>query len=153
MWNFLRIAKVNNSLLVKSDALHYSSDLFMNGKYHSSSWYWPWIRSVWNDQKIKITPLFSHFFLWKKSSSFSFSFSLQDSCSSGMKVWPISGRKEIISHFWVNDFSHGSKIIHIYENWFSHIEALYSYFRSYDFSSRYLSIFTERRNKKYEVTP
>lgn len=31
MWNFLRIAKVNNSLLIKSDALHYSSDLFMNG--------------------------------------------------------------------------------------------------------------------------
>lgn len=31
MWNFLRIAKVNNSLLIKSDALHYSSDLYMNG--------------------------------------------------------------------------------------------------------------------------
>lgn len=31
MWNFFRIAKVNNSLLIKSDALHYSSDLFMNG--------------------------------------------------------------------------------------------------------------------------
>ncbi len=31
MWNFLRIAKVHNSLLIKSDALHYSSDLFMNG--------------------------------------------------------------------------------------------------------------------------
>ena len=31
MWNFLRIAKVNNSLLIRSDALHYSSDLFMNG--------------------------------------------------------------------------------------------------------------------------
>lgn len=31
MWNFLRISKVTNSLLIKSDALHYSSDLFMNG--------------------------------------------------------------------------------------------------------------------------
>ena len=31
MWNFLRIAKIHNSLLIKSDALHYSSDLFMNG--------------------------------------------------------------------------------------------------------------------------
>lgn len=31
MWNFLRISKVNNSLLIRSDALHYSSDLFMNG--------------------------------------------------------------------------------------------------------------------------
>lgn len=31
MWNFLRISKVSNSLLIKSDALHYSSDLFMNG--------------------------------------------------------------------------------------------------------------------------
>jgi ferrous-iron efflux pump FieF len=31
MWNFLRIAKVNSSLLIKSDALHYSSDLYMNG--------------------------------------------------------------------------------------------------------------------------
>lgn len=31
MWNFLRIAKVNNSLLIRSDALHYSSDLVMNG--------------------------------------------------------------------------------------------------------------------------
>ncbi len=31
MWNFLRISKVTNSLLVRSDALHYSSDLFMNG--------------------------------------------------------------------------------------------------------------------------
>lgn len=30
MWNFLRIAKVHDSLLVRSDALHYSSDLFMN---------------------------------------------------------------------------------------------------------------------------
>lgn len=31
MWNFIRIAKVHNSLLIRSDALHYSSDLFMNG--------------------------------------------------------------------------------------------------------------------------
>ena len=31
MWNFLRISKVSNSLLIQSDALHYSSDLFMNG--------------------------------------------------------------------------------------------------------------------------
>lgn len=31
MWNFLRIQKVNNSLIIKSDALHYASDLFMNG--------------------------------------------------------------------------------------------------------------------------
>lgn len=31
MWNFIRISKVNNSLLIRSDALHYSSDLFMNG--------------------------------------------------------------------------------------------------------------------------
>lgn len=31
MWNFLRISKVTNSLLIRSDALHYSSDLFMNG--------------------------------------------------------------------------------------------------------------------------
>lgn len=31
MWNFLRISKVTNSLLIQSDALHYSSDLFMNG--------------------------------------------------------------------------------------------------------------------------
>jgi ferrous-iron efflux pump FieF len=31
MWNFLRIAKVHDSLLIRSDALHYSSDLFMNG--------------------------------------------------------------------------------------------------------------------------
>lgn len=31
MWNFFRISRVNNSLLIKSDALHYSSDLFMNG--------------------------------------------------------------------------------------------------------------------------
>ncbi len=31
MWNFLRISKVTNSLLIKSDALHYSSDLYMNG--------------------------------------------------------------------------------------------------------------------------
>jgi ferrous-iron efflux pump FieF len=30
MWNFLRIAKVNNSLLIRADALHYSSDLVMN---------------------------------------------------------------------------------------------------------------------------
>lgn len=30
MWNFLRISKVTKSLLIKSDALHYSSDLFMN---------------------------------------------------------------------------------------------------------------------------
>lgn len=31
MWNFLRISKVSNSLIIRSDALHYSSDLFMNG--------------------------------------------------------------------------------------------------------------------------
>lgn len=31
MWNFLRISRVTNSLLIKSDALHYSSDLYMNG--------------------------------------------------------------------------------------------------------------------------
>ena len=31
MWNFLRISRVTNSLLIRSDALHYSSDLFMNG--------------------------------------------------------------------------------------------------------------------------
>jgi ferrous-iron efflux pump FieF len=31
MWNFLRISRVNDSLLIRSDALHYSSDLFMNG--------------------------------------------------------------------------------------------------------------------------
>jgi ferrous-iron efflux pump FieF len=31
MWNFLRISKVNDSLIIKSDALHYSSDLVMNG--------------------------------------------------------------------------------------------------------------------------
>ncbi len=31
MWNFLRIQKVSNSLLIKSDTLHYASDLFMNG--------------------------------------------------------------------------------------------------------------------------
>lgn len=31
MWNFFRISKVTNSLLIKSDALHYSSDLYMNG--------------------------------------------------------------------------------------------------------------------------
>lgn len=31
MWNFLRISKVTNSLLIRSDALHYSSDLYMNG--------------------------------------------------------------------------------------------------------------------------
>lgn len=31
MWNFLRISKVTNSLLIKSDALHYASDLYMNG--------------------------------------------------------------------------------------------------------------------------
>jgi ferrous-iron efflux pump FieF len=30
MWNFLRIAKVHDSLLIRSDALHYSSDLAMN---------------------------------------------------------------------------------------------------------------------------
>ena len=30
MWNFFRIAKVNKSLLIKADALHYSSDLVMN---------------------------------------------------------------------------------------------------------------------------
>ncbi len=31
MWNFLRISKLHNSLLIKADALHYSSDLYMNG--------------------------------------------------------------------------------------------------------------------------
>lgn len=31
MWNFFRISRVTNSLLIRSDALHYSSDLFMNG--------------------------------------------------------------------------------------------------------------------------
>ncbi len=31
MWNFLRISKIHNSLLIRSDALHYSSDLYMNG--------------------------------------------------------------------------------------------------------------------------
>ncbi len=31
MWNFIRIGKMTDSLLVRSDALHYSSDLFMNG--------------------------------------------------------------------------------------------------------------------------
>ena len=30
MWNFIQISKVQNSLLIRSDALHYSSDLFMN---------------------------------------------------------------------------------------------------------------------------
>lgn len=30
MWNFLRVSKTQNSLLIKSDALHYSSDLIMN---------------------------------------------------------------------------------------------------------------------------
>lgn len=31
MWNFFRIARVNASLLIRSDALHYSTDLLMNG--------------------------------------------------------------------------------------------------------------------------
>lgn len=31
MWNFFRISKVTKSLLIRSDALHYSSDFFMNG--------------------------------------------------------------------------------------------------------------------------
>ncbi len=30
MWNFLRISRITNSLLIRSDALHYSSDLYMN---------------------------------------------------------------------------------------------------------------------------
>ncbi len=47
MWNFLRISKVHNSLIIRSDALHYSSDLVMNGgiiiallltKYYSLWW-------------------------------------------------------------------------------------------------------------------
>lgn len=31
MWNFFRISRVHDSLLIRSDALHYSSDLVMNG--------------------------------------------------------------------------------------------------------------------------
>ncbi len=31
MWNFLRISKISKSLIIRSDALHYSSDLYMNG--------------------------------------------------------------------------------------------------------------------------
>ena len=31
MWNFLRIARVTESLIIRADALHYSSDLIMNG--------------------------------------------------------------------------------------------------------------------------
>lgn len=31
VWNFMRISKVTNSLLIRADALHYSSDLVMNG--------------------------------------------------------------------------------------------------------------------------
>lgn len=31
MWNFIRISKLTDSLLIRSDSLHYSSDLFMNG--------------------------------------------------------------------------------------------------------------------------
>ncbi|GAB0174230.1 MAG: cation diffusion facilitator family transporter [Candidatus Altimarinota bacterium] len=30
MWNFLRVSKIQKSLLIQSDALHYSSDLVMN---------------------------------------------------------------------------------------------------------------------------
>lgn len=30
MWNFLRISKISKSLIIRSDALHYSSDLSMN---------------------------------------------------------------------------------------------------------------------------
>jgi ferrous-iron efflux pump FieF len=30
MWNFFRISRVHDSLLIRSDALHYSSDIVMN---------------------------------------------------------------------------------------------------------------------------